>query len=144
MKNQLQLSVRLLLLVASVGFCHTRSISIVDTPSAFPFLRSVDNPSAALTWDSGTIVQLLSSCQLIRITRRGVRCISAHDTIIQGWYYMFTSLAPSNEKIVCSPSSTALCATKEGNRFFPTDIVRVSDSSVTKCRCTRQQSGCRL
>jgi hypothetical protein len=127
------LATLMLLTVGAPDRCYARSISIVDSEAAFPFLRSVDNPSTAMLWDSGTIVQLLSSCKLIRITRRGVRCIAAQDTLIEGWEYMFTLLSRPGKQVLCKPLNTALCVTEQGNRFFPTDNVLVSDISVTKC-----------
>ena len=108
-------------------FSYGHSISIIDSPTAFPFLRSVDNPSTAMSWDSGTVIQLLSNCKLIRVTRRGVRCIDSTNNLIEGWQNAFTPA------VSCIPTNSALCVTAKENRFFPTDVVFVSDESVTAC-----------
>ena len=118
---------------------YARSIPIVDSVEAFPFLRSVDSPTEIIRWDSGNSIQLLSSCKLVRITRRGIRCISSKDHLILGWQKMFsTSLEPrvnnSFVSAICLPRNAALCVMLSGKRFFPTNIVRVADSSVRKCQ----------
>jgi hypothetical protein len=126
------------------------SIAIVDSPTAFPFMRNVEHPADAMKWDSGTLVQLLSSCKLIRITRRGVRCIAASDTLISGWQRAFlgtTATAATTppqqqqqqqqHKVMygkCVPTNKGLCATSEGNFLFPTEEVFVAEASVGKCR----------
>ena len=115
------------------------SIPIVDSTEAFPFLRSVDSPDEIIRWDSGNSIQSLSSCKLVRITRRGIRCISSKDDLLLGWQRMFShSLEPSvNNSFVsaiCFPRSDALCVMVSGKRFFPTNTVRVADSSVRKCQ----------
>lgn len=46
---------------------------------------------------------------------------------------MFTSFSSETGRVSCTPLSTSLCVTRNGNRFFPTDKVFVSDTSVTKC-----------
>lgn len=111
--------------------CTTSSISIVDATYAFPFVRSVDDSKTPMQWDSGTAIQLLSSCQLVRITRRGIRCISAGIELVEGWEKKFTREGLTSES--CLPHSKALCVMTNGNRFFPTDTVYVSDDSVAKC-----------
>ena len=118
---------------------YARSIPIVDSVEAFPFLRSVDSPTEIIRWDSGNSIQLLSSCKLVRITRRGIRCISSKDHLILGWQKMFsTSLEPrvnnSFVSAICLPRNDALCVMVSGRRFFPTNIVRVADNSVRKCQ----------
>jgi hypothetical protein len=116
------------------------SIPIVDSDEAFPFLRNVDIPDEAMRWDSGTLIQLLSSCKLLRVTRRGVRCIAAHHTLLKGWEDQFREMglpATTNESAgaaaVCMPTSNALCMTRAGDRFFPTDTVFVSEAAVSRC-----------
>lgn len=123
----------LLLLGCTPYYCNGNSIPIVDAETAFPFLRSVDNPSSAMWWDSGTIIQLMSSCKLIRVTRRGVRCIPANSNLIGDWERMFPSHVPPNTKVSCVPVNSALCMTSNGSRFFPTDTVFVSEGSVSNC-----------
>ena len=118
---------------------YARSIPIVDSVEAFSFLRSVDSPDEIIRWDSGNSIQLLSSCKLVRITRRGIRCISSKDHLIRGWQKMFsTSLGPlvNNSFVseICLPRNDALCVMMSGKRFFPTNLVRVADSSVRKCQ----------
>jgi hypothetical protein len=125
--NETRLGVLLVLFTFPVQHSQCHSISIVDSTTAFPFLRNVENPSTAMWWDSGTVIQLLSNCKLIRITRRGVRCIESQHDLLQGWEKSFTPA------VSCNPISTALCVTRDGNRFFPTDIVFVADTSATKC-----------
>ena len=117
---------------------HGMSIAIEDTSEAFPFLRSVDTPTQIMRWDSGKSIQLLSSCKLVRITRRGVRCISSKDHLITGWERMFSpSLEPmvngSYPSSICMPRNDALCVMMDGRRFFPTNTVRVADISVNTC-----------
>jgi len=114
------------------------SLPIVDSEEAFPFLRSVDSPSQIMRWDSGSAVQLLSSCKLIRITRRGIRCIASTDHLISGWQMIFSSQyeAPVNgsyRSSICHVRNDALCVMDNGVRFFPTDSVHVSDKSLQRC-----------
>ena len=128
----------LVLLLLTCGFSLSISIPIVDSDEAFPFLRSVDTPLQIMRWDSGMSIQLLSSCKLIRITRRGVRCISSRDHLITGWQQMFSSsklshINGSYPSSMCIPRNDALCVMSSGMRFFPTNTVRVADSSVNKC-----------
>ena len=123
------------LVMATLLLCCTpsgaSSISIVDTISAFPFLRNVEDSTNVMRWDSGTAIQLLSSCKLIRITRRGVRCIAAGMELVAGWDNMFTHMGPSSG--LCQPHRHALCVMGTGTRLFPTDTVFVADRSVAKC-----------
>lgn len=92
------------------------------------------------------MVQLLGSCKLIRITRRGIRCIAASDQLLAGWEKQFTSNSKPSDKAAsevvvydpldsakCVSQHNALCATRGGRRFFPTDMVYVSEISVGKC-----------
>jgi hypothetical protein len=111
--------------------CSASSISIVDKESAFPFLRNVESPENAMRWDSGTAIQLLSSCKLIRITRRGIRCIAANMELVSEWEKPFTKVGLPSES--CQPHRHALCVMSNGDRFSPTDRVFVADGSVTKC-----------
>ena len=106
-------------------------IPIVDDAGAFPFLRDASDPQNLLKWDSGTLLQLLGRCLLIRVTRRGVRCIGTRDTLLKGWEQKFTTTVTN----ACVPQSNALCEMENGIRFFPTtDSVFVSELSVGKCR----------
>jgi len=130
----------LIVLAQSLLHCSASTIAIVDSPDAFPFLRSVDNPSRPLRWDSGTIVQLLGSCKLIRVTRRGIRCIAASDQLLTGWEQKFdwaskaaTGVSDPLENAACVSQQNALCVTRGGIRFFPTDRVYVSELSVGRC-----------
>ena len=120
------------------------SIPIVDSTEAFPFLRSVTTPKQIIRWDAGMSIQLLSSCKLVRITRRGIRCIPPTNNLIEGWQEMFSShlhseeapLAIRNDSYpwsICTPRNDALCVMRNGVRFFPTDTVRVADKSVKLC-----------
>ena len=126
--------------------CRASTIPIIDSIEAFPYLRSVDNPSRALQWHSGTMIQLLGSCKLIRITRRGIRCIAANDQLLSGWEKQFSSdsklptkaasdigVYHSLDSAACVSQPNALCVTSKGRRFFPTDMVYVSELSVGKC-----------
>jgi hypothetical protein len=113
------------------------TISIVDSLTSFPFLRSVDDPSNNMRWDSGKVLQMISSCKLIRVTRLGVRCISAGDQLIDGWQDSFLrstdGLHTKRKAALCLPLMDALCVMDTGRRFFPTDNVFVMEKSVTKC-----------
>jgi hypothetical protein len=113
------------------------SIPIVDSDAAFPFLRNVDIPEEAMRWDTGKLIQLLSSCKLLRVTRRGVRCIAARHTLLKGWEHLFKEMGvPANGEsasAACMPTSNALCMTHSGDRFFPTDTVFVSEAAVSRC-----------
>jgi hypothetical protein len=132
-----------LLILIKTEWSQCVSIPIVDSIEAFPFLRSVDTPTQIMRWDSGKAIQLLSSCKLVRITRRGVRCISSRDHLITQWQTTFSSFlnyktpdVPTNNSYpwsICMPRSDALCVMEDGRRFFPTDKVLVADSSVKKC-----------
>jgi hypothetical protein len=112
-------------------------ISIVDSLDAFPFLRSVDDPVNNMRWDSGRVVQMMSSCKLVRITRRGVRCISANDQLIVGWQDRFLRSTDGrhtqHKAALCLPLINVLCVTSNGRRFFPTDTVFVKERSVLRC-----------
>ena len=121
-----------LVLLFLLTHCSASTIPIVDSSDAFPFIRSVDNPSRPLRWDSGTMVQLLSSCKLIRVTRRGIRCIAASDQLLPGWEQKFT-FRSNTDSGLCTSQQNALCATVDGRRFFPTDRVYVGELSVGKC-----------
>jgi hypothetical protein len=114
------------------------SIPIVDSTEAFPFLRSVDNPGEPIRWDSGTLIQMLSSCKLVRVTRRGVRCIAARHTLMRNWEAQFELAGPTaggggGSADSCLPHSHALCATRTGDRFFPSDQVFVGEVAVAQC-----------
>jgi hypothetical protein len=124
------------LILLTILHCNASTIPIVDSLEAFPFLRSVDNPANVLRWDTGTMVQLLSSCKLIRVTRRGIRCIAASDQLAAGWELQFTPEPPVDpiQGFACLARNNALCETIDGRRFFPTDGVYVSDLSVGRCR----------
>ncbi|KAJ1467804.1 hypothetical protein T484DRAFT_1755583 [Baffinella frigidus] len=112
--------------------CHCASISIVDSVTAFPFLRNVETPTQVMRWDSGSVIQLLSGCKLLRITRRGVRCIASHAMLINRWEDNFDRVeAPSTSS--CLALNTALCVTANGDHVFPVDNVYVRDASVSKC-----------
>jgi hypothetical protein len=111
--------------------CAASSVSIVDSTTAFPFLRTVQEANTILRWDSGSAIQLLSSCKLVRITRRGIRCIPAGTDLVAGWGEMFTRVGDPSDR--CRPHSNALCVIGNGTRFFPTDHVFVTDSSTSKC-----------
>lgn len=130
------MSIKFALLIFALSFmthtpCGASSISIVDTVTAFPFIRSVENANIVLQWDSGTTIQLLSSCKLIRVTRRGIRCIPASMSLVKGWETMFTRMGQLSER--CLPHRQALCIIGNATRLFPTDVVFVADSSVAKC-----------
>ncbi|KAJ1468659.1 hypothetical protein T484DRAFT_3629593 [Baffinella frigidus] len=130
-----QLLPLLLILPMLFAFVGASYIPIVDSDSAFPFLRSVDNPNHIMQWDSGVAVQILSSCKLIRITRRGVRCIAASDSLIVGWEQSFSSQSSLHypHSAQCQPRRDALCILSDGRRFFPTNTVFVSETSVGRC-----------
>ena len=132
------------LITTTFEFTYATSIPIVDNNEAFPFLRSSDTPTQVLRWDAGMAIQLLSSCKLIRITRRGVRCIPPHNHLIEGWQDFFSTHLSHEDPpaiiannpypwSICTPRNDALCVMRSGKRFFPTDIVRVADSSVNRC-----------
>ncbi|KAJ1468561.1 hypothetical protein T484DRAFT_1755029 [Baffinella frigidus] len=113
-------------------YCHCASISVVDSVTAFPFLRNVETPKQVMRWDSGTAIQLLSGCKLLRITRRGVRCIAPHALLINRWEDNFDTVqAPLSSS--CLALNTALCVTNNGDQFFPVDKVYAKDASVSKC-----------
>jgi hypothetical protein len=120
-------------ILSSLQLSESTSISIVDSENAYPFLRNVDTPQSPIQWDSGYAIQLLSSCKFIRITRRGVRCIAASDNVIPGWVHEFTQKDEMHGDS-CMPINNALCVMNDGKRFFPTDLVFVTDGSVSKCR----------
>jgi hypothetical protein len=122
--------------LSSIRSSESTSISIVDSTEAYPFIRNVDTPDRPIQWDSGYAIQLLSSCKLIRITRRGVRCIAASDNVIPGWVHAFTHNDEpeiQTSRYSCMPINNALCVMDNGRRFFPTDVVFVTDGSVSKC-----------
>jgi hypothetical protein len=123
---------------------YGHTIQIVDEDYAFPFLRNADTPREPMRWDSGKLIQLLSSCRFVRITRRGIRCISAKDQAVAGWENSFyepgsklstptAGVTPQLPLSACMPHSNSLCMTSDGNRFFPTDTVYVAEASVNKC-----------
>ena len=117
----------LLLISETPQHCYCVRVSIVDDVTAYPFLRNIETPTVIMRWDSGGSINLLNGCKLIRITRRGVRCVEASAQLIPGWETSFNVLAS------CVALNTALCVTEQGNRFFPADKVFVSESSVSKC-----------
>ena len=119
----------LLLIVAETPrYCRCVRVSIVDDVTAFPFLRNIETPKVVMRWDSGGSINLINGCKLVRITRRGVRCIATSARLIPGWERRFDSPSMS-----CVALNTALCVTEKGDRFFPTDKVFVSESSVSMC-----------
>ena len=128
----------LVIFVVNIAVFQCISLPIVDSMEAFPFLRSVDSPSQIMRWDSGSSIQLLSRCKLVRITRRGVRCISSTDHLIPGWQMIFSSkleavVNGSYLSSICNPQNDALCVMDNGMRYFPTDNVYVSDKSLHRC-----------
>jgi hypothetical protein len=114
---------------------HSVRVSILDSITAFPFIRNADTPTTVMRWDSGGTINLINECKLIRITRRGVRCIASDNHIIPGWekeFDQYNSLARIGGT-TCLALNTALCVTPRGDRYFPVDKVYVSEKSISKC-----------
>ena len=126
----------LILPMLKITLVNTSTTQIVDSAHAFPYLRSVNSPHELLKWDSGISLQQLNSCKLIRITRRGVRCIAASDQLLTEWELAFSRHEGLGliQTTVCMPANDALCVTSDGMRFFPTNKVFVDESSVGRCR----------
>ena len=105
----------LILVISRIMLVDASAIQIVDSGTAFPYLRSVNSPHELIRWDRGLILQQLNSCKLIRITRRGVRCIAASDQLLAEWELAFSrsvglGLMQTTE---CMPANDALCVTSD-------------------------------
>ena len=68
--------------------------ALIDKKSAYPLLRYTDTLQNIVDWSDAVGVEKLTSCSLIRITRRGLRCVpstwtslvsSVSESKVTGW-----------------------------------------------------------
>lgn len=107
--------------------CDARSIAIADSATTFPYLRTVDHPDVVLEWDNGDMISQTSGCELLRITRRGVRCIEGDFHLLTNWQAAFPETS-----VECLASASALCQTPT-RHFFPTGDVYTHEPNSSLC-----------
>jgi hypothetical protein len=94
-------------------FVSASTDALIDKKKGYPLLRYTDTLQNMVDWSDAVGVEKLTSCLLIRITRRGVRCVPS----------TWTSLVDivSESKVTgwvtnpCKVSNSALCVLKSNH-----------------------------
>lgn len=104
-----------LLCVLGMPICTTGMVQgLMDNSNVFPLLRYTDNMQNKVDWSDGYGLELLTSCLLIRVTRRGLRCIPST------WNRQI-DVTQTNSKVTvwienaCSPSNVSLCVLRSNH-----------------------------